>query len=98
LWNRVVCFWKQKETQIETEVLKPIRRTVDTQSIRNRISVQGWLLREVPVKRNHPDPALREVLQWKVTAVKGSKSIEVSGKTIDEAMKSIGQTLGVIAR
>lgn len=76
----------------------PVRRNVDTPAIRARISTQGWKLREIPIKRNHPDAAQRTILQWKIIAVKGDKSIEVGGKTIDDAMKTIGKTLGVIAR
>jgi hypothetical protein len=71
---------------------------VDTQAIRTRIATQGWSLREIPIKKNHPDPNQRLILQWKITAVRNGRSIEVGGKTIDEAMNAIGQTLGVIPR
>jgi hypothetical protein len=74
----------------------PARRKVDTNAIRARITTQGWKLREIPVKKNHPDPALRTILQWKLIAVRGEKSLEVGGKNIDEAMKNMGRTLGVI--
>ncbi len=53
---------------------------------------------EVPVKRNHPDPAQRTVLRWKIVATKGEQSLETSGVTIDDALKNIGLSLGVIAR
>lgn len=71
---------------------------MDTQAIRTRITTLGWRLREIPIKRNHPDVNERKVIQWKLVAMKGDKSIEVGGPTIDEAMKTIGKTLGVIPR
>lgn len=71
---------------------------MDTQAIRTRIATQGWALREIPIKKNHPDPAQRSILQWKITAVRNGRSIEVGGTTIDDAIKTIGQTLGVIPR
>jgi hypothetical protein len=77
---------------------RPIRRKVDTEAIRARINTLGWKLREIPIKKSNPDPALRTILQWKIVAVKGEKSIEVAGPNIDEAMKTIGKTLGVIPR
>ena len=75
-----------------------VRRTVDTQAIRARIDKQGWKLREIPVRRTHPDSRKREILLWKLIAVRGERSIETSGRTIDEAIKNIGMTLGVIPR
>lgn len=71
---------------------------MDTSAIRTRITTLGWKLREIPIKRNHPDASQRTILQWKLVAIKGDKSIEVGGKTIDEAMKTIGQALGVIPK
>ena len=75
-----------------------IRRKMDTNTIRARIQGLGWKLLELPVKKNHPDPALRTVSRWKVVATRGENSCEVSGTTIDEAIKNIGMTLGAIAR
>jgi hypothetical protein len=77
---------------------KPIRRKVDTNIIRTRITTLGWRLREIPIKKSHPVPEERKVIQWKLIAIKGDKSIEVNGPTIDETMKSIGKLLGVIPR
>ena len=71
---------------------------MDTETIRTRISVQGWKLREIPIRKSSPDPAKRLIVQWRITAFKGEKSLEVSGPTIDDAIKTIGQTLGVIPR
>ena len=72
------------------------RKKVDSESIRNRLKALGWSLREVPVKHSHPDPAKRTVSQWKVTAFRGERSVEVGGATIDEALSAVGKSLGVI--
>ena len=69
---------------------------MDSNSIRTRIQSLGWHLHELPVRRNHPDSAERTIVNWKIVAVKGEKSIEVGGQTIDEAMKTMGTSLGVI--
>lgn len=71
---------------------------MDTNSIRARIQGLGWKLLEVPIKKSNPDPSLRTILKWKVIATKGSNSCEVTGITIDEALKNLGTTLGAIAR
>lgn len=101
-WWSWVTRWFRKPKVVEAppaeEPAKPIRRKVDTQSIRNRIAVQGWKLREIPIKKSNPDPDKRTILQWKIIAFKGERSIEVGGKTIDEAMSNIGKTLGVISK
>jgi hypothetical protein len=58
----------------------------------------GWKLLEIPVKRNHPDVNERKILMWKLVASKGWRSFEVSGLTIDEAMRNMGMILGVISK
>jgi hypothetical protein len=89
--------WGKKTEPVPPEPPKPVtRRKVDTNTIRTRLSTLGWKLREIPIRRNSPDSNQRVVLLWKVIAVKGEKSVEVGGPTIDEAMKTIGKTLGVI--
>jgi len=74
-----------------------IRRTVDTQTIRVRLETQGWTIRELPVRNSDPDPKLRKVVRWKLVAQRGSNSCQVEGITLDEAMTTLGSTLGVIA-
>jgi hypothetical protein len=108
--NKGNCLWRQllslvtkwfgskRPKEVIPEPLQPARRIVDTQAIRNRIAVQGWKLREIPIKRSNPDPAKRTIFQWKIIAAKGEKSIEVGGPTIDDAIKNIGKTLGVISK
>jgi hypothetical protein len=71
---------------------------VDTNAIRARIQAQGWTIRELPIKRHSPNLEERIVMQWKLIAFRGEKSLEVGGKTIDEAMKNIGMALGVIPK
>lgn len=86
--------WNKKPLILENS--NPVRRKVDSQTIRTRIANQGWILREIPIKKNHPNPTERSILQWKITAIKNGKSIEVGGKTIDEALNTIGKTLGLV--
>jgi hypothetical protein len=77
----------------------PRRRQVDTDAIRARITGVGWGLKELPVRRKDPKTMQPYVAQWKLIAHRGDgRSIETTGKTIDEAMKSIGAILGVIPR
>lgn len=71
---------------------------MDINSIRARIQGLGWKILEVPIKRSNPDPTLRTILKWKVVATKGQNSCEVTGLTIDEALKNLGVTLGAIAK
>ena len=87
-------FFKKKQQ----ETNKPRRKKVDNDSIRARIKSQGWNLLEIPIKRNDPKTNQTSVARWKVVATKGVKSFEVGGKNIDEALKNIGITLGVISK
>lgn len=99
MWKWITNFWKpHKPKQILDHPHNRIRRKVDINSIRARIHGLGWRLLEVPIKRSHPDPAQRIVLRWKIVAIKGESSCEVTGTTIEDAMKNIGETLGVIAK
>jgi len=77
---------------------KPQRRKVDNDAIRCRIKAQGWNLLELPVRKNHPDSRQQIIVRWKIIASRGDKSLEVGGLTIDEALKNVGETLGVIAK
>lgn len=82
--------WKGKELS----VLHPhnrIRRKVDTESIKARLTGLGWSVNEFPVRSG------QEIRQWKVVAVKNDHSYQVTGKTLDEAIKNIGLTLGVVS-
>lgn len=69
------------------------RKIVDTESIRVRVSKQGWSLKELLVRRRDPTKN-----QWRIIAFKGMQSVEASGTTIDDAMQNIGKILGVISR
>ena len=66
--------------------------------VRQRLNAQGWQIRELPIRKNDPDPDKQVIARWKLVAIKGEKSYEVSGKTIEEAMENLGKILGVIAR
>ena len=69
-----------------------IRRIVDTDTIRQRLNAQGWIIRELPIRRD------QTVARWKLVAIKGEKTVEVQGTTLESAFDIIGKTLGVIAR
>ena len=100
MWKWITNWWKPRkvEVQIFEHPHNRIRRKVDINSIRARIQGLGWKILEIPIKRSNPDPALRTILKWKVVATKGSNSCEVTGATIEDALKNIGETLGVIAK
>lgn len=72
------------------------KKKVDNETIRARISTQGWKLLEIPIKKNNNNQTI--VARWKIIASKEGKSIEVGGQTIEEALINIGKSLGVIAR
>lgn len=74
-----------------------IRRKVDTHSIKVRLANQGFRLKELPIRRNHPDTNERTILHWKVIAIKGEQSYEVVSPSLEEAINNIGKSLGVIA-
>jgi hypothetical protein len=74
----------------------PVRRKVDTDTIRVRLQKLGWILRELPIQRYNKTTKKRTVSQWKIIAFKNSRSVEATGNTIDEAMSRVGQMLGVI--
>jgi len=82
----------------EQPIPQPVRRTVDTQDIRVRIGSQGWRVREIPIRKSSLDPEERQVISFRLIAGRGDRSVEVSGPNIDEAFKTLGKTLGVIAR
>lgn len=65
---------------------------MDTDTIRDRLKAQGWLVRELPIRQN------QTIARWKLVAYKGETSLEVQGPTLQEAFENIGKTLGVIAR
>lgn len=74
------------------------RRKVDNEAIRARIKTQGWNLLEVPIKKRDPKTGNALVARWKIVATRGTKSLEVGGSDIDEALKNIGMVLGVISK
>jgi hypothetical protein len=85
-------FFGKKQQQPLAYPHNRIRRIVDTNSIRARLKGQGWRLVELPIRKE------QTVQQWKVIAVRGDQSVEMYGKTIDEAVSAIGKNLGVIPR
>ena len=98
MWKWIFDFWKPCKPKILEHPHNLIRKKVDINSIRARIKGLGWNLLEVPVKKSNPDPDKRTIMKWKLVAVKGQNSYEVTGTTLEEAMNSIGKTLGVISK
>lgn len=76
----------------------PKRRNVTSDQIRIRLQKQGWSLKELPIRRNHPDANQRKVLSYKVIAFRGVQSIEAGGSSQEEAVANIGRMLGVIPK
>ena len=75
-------------------VSKPIRRVVDTESIRVRLRRQGWTIKELPIRRHNADKEV--ILYWKIIAFKEMQSVESTGTNLDDAMSSVGKMLGVV--
>lgn len=70
---------------------------MDISTIKTRLANLGFQVKEIPIRRNHPDANERTVLHWKVIAIKGEQSYEMVGPSLDEAITSMGKSLGVIA-
>jgi hypothetical protein len=62
--------------------------------LRDRILKSGWNLRELPIRTGGSDSA--EIRAWKMIAVKGDRSVQLEGKTLEIAIESICKTLGLI--
>ena len=69
---------------------------MDIETIRKRLKHLGWFIKEIPVRKASLDPEQRIVANWRVIAIKNERSFEVTGKTLDEAIKKIGISLGVV--
>ncbi len=63
---------------------------MNSDSIKARLKGLGWSVSEFPVRSG------QTIRQWKIVAIKNDQSYEVSGKTLDEAIKNIGLILGVV--
>lgn len=99
LFGRCIRFFKANKKEIKIPDHNRLRRKiVDNNSIRARLSAQGWKLLEIPIKKHDPFNSQRIVVSWKIVASRGEKSLEVGGGTIDEALRNIGVALGVITR
>jgi len=92
--NRLRLWW----TESNQPMHKPARGKVDTDTIRTRIYSLGWQVKELPVKKKNRQTEQIYIERFKLIAIKNERSVEISGKTIDEAMKNLGETLGVIPR
>lgn len=88
----------QKKEKGHPHSIKPQRRKVDNEAIRARIKAQGWDLLELPIKKRDAKTGNPIVARWKIVATRGTKSLEVGGQDIDEALKNIGVVLGVIPK
>ncbi len=99
MWRAWV--WARKlfnKPQEPVKTIEPKRTKVDTPAIRARMATQGWKLLEVPIKRCSRIAEERQVIGWKIVGQKNGRSVEVSGTTLDEAIKTLGKTLGVISQ
>lgn len=88
-------FFRRKNVVLNQKIQ---RKKVDSQSIINRISAQGWKIVEFPIRKSDPDPDKRIIALWKFTVFRNNTSMEVTGSTRDEAIGNLGKTLGVIPK
>lgn len=91
-WQKILNLFRKKP-----KAQQPIRRKVDIGTIRSRLSHLGWYIKEIPIRRASLDPEQRTVANWRIIAIKNDRSFEVTGKTLDEAIKKIGISLGVVS-
>ena len=89
-------FWERSLRKLHPHE-HPIRRIVDTNTIRTRLSHLGWAVKELPIRSKHAGAGAHEIIMWKLIAIKGERSLEISGRSLDEAMTSLGKSMGVIA-
>lgn len=61
--------------------------------MRDKIHGSGWTIRELPIRSG--DSSIRS---WKMIAIKGDRSITLEGKTLENALKSTCEMLGLIKR
>jgi hypothetical protein len=92
----LIKFFKKEKNKKINLVKK--RKKVDNESIRLRIESLGWKLIEIPIKSKDPKNKKTFISKWKIIASRNDKSLEVGGKDINEALKNIGITLGVISK
>ena len=90
-------FWDKSLRKYPHEEI-PERRTVDTETIRIRLRGLGWVIKEFPIREKHAGAGPHEIVRWKLIAIKGERSFETSGRSLDEAMSVLGQSMGVIPR
>lgn len=64
---------------------------MEIETIRTRLNIQGWQIREIPIRKQDT------IVRWRLVATKGEKSYDVGGNTLQDAMEMLGKTLGVIA-
>ena len=88
-------FWV-KSTQLPHEKIE--RKQVDTDKIKVRLTNLGWVIKELPIRQKHTENKSHEITGWKLIAIRGERSFDISGKTLDEAFNTLGQSLGVIPR
>ena len=62
---------------------------MDTNTIRARLSSLGWAVKELPIREKHAGAGPHKVVMWKLIAIKGERSLEISGKSLDEAMTNL---------
>lgn len=56
---------------------------------RERVNTLGWTCKELPIKKG------LTIRAWKVIALRGDKSMQVEGKSIEAAYQQIWALLGI---
>jgi hypothetical protein len=66
------------------------------EDIEARLACIGWKTRQLPVSGGGLSD--RKIIRWKVIGFKGDKTIQVEGKTLEEAMNNLGRILGLVPK
>ncbi len=63
------------------------KTTIDI--FREKVKALGWSTKELPIRKQE------SIRAWKVYALKGDKSLQVEGKSIESAYQQIWSMLGI---
>jgi len=97
MFKNIIRLWKYFEKDKKYPHEKIERKIMNAEKIRSRLTNLGWQVREIPVRSKHAGAGPHDISSWKLIAAKGEKHFNVSGQTLDESFRLLGQTLGVIS-
>ena len=97
MFKSITKIWKNFRKQPCFPHERIERKLMNIDQIRMRLTSLGWTVREYPIRTKHTGDEHHEISSWKLTAVRGDKLFNVSGKTLDDSFLLLGKTLGVIS-